>query len=142
MGISNDHCHEIYLILTCMNKNFEDLRRFWPKILNQSSKPKYENIIGLFRYPNYELFNQKSHLEDLSTIIKNQNHEIEFSPMIPCVASILQLFYDDFLSYILIQSMINEDKEKYFVMNKKNFISMLTTIETIIKFNKFNNFKV
>ena len=136
LGISNVYRPEIYLILACQNKMVEDLRRFWPDVLSQSSTPKYENIVGLFGYPNYELFTPQSHLDDFLTIVKNQNHEIEFSPMIPCVASILQLFYDDFLTYIMLQSMINEENEKYFVMNKKNFTAMLSTIEMIIKLNK------
>mgnify|MGYP001134749661 CR=1 FL=1 len=65
MGISNVYRPEIYLILACQNKMVEDLRRFWPDVLSQSSTPKYENIVGLFGYPNYELFTPQPHLNDI-----------------------------------------------------------------------------
>lgn len=138
MGISNIYRPEIYLSLVCKDKMVEDLRPFWPDVITQSSNPKYNNVIKLFGYPNYELFVQQPFLVNFLTIIKNQNTEIKFSPMIPCVASILLLYYDEFLSYIILQSMINEsiENDKYFVMNKKKFISMLTTIESIIQINK------
>lgn len=138
MGISNIYRPEIYLSLVCKDKMVEDLRPFWPDVITQSSNPKYNNVIKLFGYPNYELFVQQPFLVNFLTIIKNQNIEIKFSPMIPCVASILLLYYDEFLAYIILQSMINEsiENDKYFVMNKKKFISMLTTIESIIQTNK------
>lgn len=138
MGIGNLHRPEIYLSVTCKDKPIENLRLYWPDAISQSSTPKYSNIINEFGYPNYELFTKHKFFENLLTIIKNQNHEVEFAPMIPCVTSILLNYYDECLTYTIIQSMINESNltNKYFVMNKKNFIKMMLTIESIIQNNR------
>lgn len=134
MGISTLHRPEAYLTLSGIKTLADELRDFWPDTVKVRSEPKYQNIISIFGYPNYDLFIPKAFLQDFLTIVKNQNKEIQFSPMIPSVASILLLYLEPDLAYLALQSMIN-NTDKYFVKNKENFVSMLSTINKLIQLN-------
>lgn len=133
-GISTIYRPEMYLKLSGIEDLIFELKEYWPDTVKIKSKPKYQNVISLFGYPTYELFIQKSKLTDFLTIVKNQNKEIEFSPLIPCVASILLLYYESDISYFILQSMINQN-DKYFVKTKKEFTSILNSIDTLIYLN-------
>lgn len=130
-GICNLHRSEIYLFLTEMNQIYEEMIEFYDDIVRTKSTPNYPDIIALFGYPDYELFNENEYLLSHLTIIKNQNPEISFSPLIPAVTSILSKFFQPNVIIFTIQTMINKN-DKYFTKTKHEFIMMLETIENFI----------
>ena len=130
-GICNSHRSELYLYLTEIGEISEELKGFYNDAVSSKTYPRCRNIIALFGYPDYEFFISNDIIEDNLSIIKNQNPGITFSPLIPCVSSLLSLFFKQDIVYVAIQTMINKDN-KYFTKTKSELITMMKAIEKII----------
>lgn len=130
-GIDNLHRDNFYLFLSGIDQTYNESRQFWSDVVKINSQPRYGDIVSLFAAPDYELDVPKEYLENLLTIVLNQNKTIEYSPMIPSVASILSLYLKPDVAYFALQSMINQE-DKYFTKTKQEFAIMLKTIEHVI----------
>lgn len=130
-GIYSPLRPEIYMFLSGGLHLSHNIGDVWEDIVKIKSKPAYERVIATFGFPDYELYMPNESLQDFLTVIKNQNPEIEFSPMIPSVAALLRLYLDPSKAYNCLQAMINNGN-KYFTHTKQDFANTLKAIECIV----------
>lgn len=130
-GIYNPLRSQIYFFLTGGQHLLENSGNVWNDILRIKSSPSYEKILTTYGFPNYELYMPINEIQDVLTVIKNQNPHIEFSPMIPSVVSLLRLYLDPGQTYYSLQAMIN-NQDKYFTYEKQDFANTLKSIEYIV----------
>lgn len=133
-GISRKQRHQVYQLLCEVNQKFDDFKRQWNIILTENSTPISDDLIFLFGFPDYELNAPREYLQNFLTIFKNQIKENIFSPMIPCIASILSISLKPEAAYFVLKSMYDQGN-KYFTKTKREFAILLKTVEHSLSFN-------
>lgn len=130
-GIGKEQRYQVYLFLNQLDQKLIDFSQQWNDVVERNSNPQYENVITLFGSPCYEFEAPKQSFHKFLTIFANEIQTETFSPIIPGVASILFISFQQDVAFFVLKSMY-EQGNKYFTKTKREFAIMLDTIECIL----------
>ena len=132
-GIPDKYRSEIWFLSSGGMELLQSSGNIWQDILATKLEPFQQNIISTFGFPNYDLFYDDPQLISLLNIIKNQNNNVLFSPIIPSTASMLLLYLDQEKAYFALQAMINTG-DRYFTLSKEKFVASMHSFENILSY--------
>ncbi|OHT08571.1 TLD family protein [Tritrichomonas foetus] len=130
-GIPNAYRQDIWFITSGGLQLIEEIGNIWNEIEQKKSLPRNESIYEAFGFPDMLLFTQGEKLYNFLNVVKNQNRNVIFAPMIPSVASMLLLYLEPDLAYFCLQAMINAN-EKYFPLSKEKFLASINAVQFLV----------